>query len=105
MACVFQGHPVRDGSAKWLLLGPLDEFWAHILASFLYEWYRQKLLEAILVEMSPVSWRSQSYAQLLQSGRTVLGRGVCAQLENCAASCLKYNIKSVPLISALRKGH
>lgn len=34
-----------------------------------------------------------------------LGRGVCAQWENCGASCLKYNIKLAPLISTLRKGH
>lgn len=53
----------------------------------------------------PASRRSPGYAQLLQSGRIALGGGVCAQLENCRASHLKYNIKSVPLISRLRKGH
>lgn len=56
-------------------------------------------------EMNPVPRRSQSEAQLLQSSRTAPGGGACAQLENCGASCLKYNIKSAPLISTLRKGH
>lgn len=32
-----------------------------------------------------------------------LGGGGGAQLENCGVSCLKYNIKSAPLISTLRK--
>lgn len=75
------------------------------MALFLYEYYKERWLEAALVEMSPVSWRSQSYARLLQNGGTALGGGVCAQLENCGASCLKYNIKLAPLISTLRKGH
>jgi hypothetical protein len=39
-------------------------------------------------------------AQPLHSGRA---GGVYALLENCGASCLKYNIKSAPLIRTLRK--
>lgn len=103
VACVLQvarsGRGLLSGcfSVPWAAVGPL------ILASFLYEWYNRGC------------WKLPWWKQGLRPGDKAMPsfcrvaeqrwQGRCAQLENCRASCLKYNIKSVPLISTLRKGH
>lgn len=97
MVCVYQGHTARGGSPEWLPLGALGWSWAHRLASFLWERCRQRWLEAPMGEkpelcLAPAEWQSALGVE-------------CAQLEDGGASCLKYNIKSAPLISTLRKGH